>query len=346
LEKEGPSLSDFERRLLETTIQEVEARAELAEMDIRLSDATTTLAGLKELSENPDANLEQIQEGSKQLHQRKEELQHTEALLDSQIKLFRAQKEVIEQRQGLTRVDQGFSDKEVTVIADLVEDLTTRKKNTQEQLARAATLTTALNAHYAEILSKDLLAREKLPSTAEEWQQLLGEITNMPRVTYHQVRLSLQSIVIAIKGAEQTSWIAFIALELGLLALLILLRRSLTRTLDREQSTEEQDFSTNTITMLLEVLHHNTVAIALTATLVLIAWVFKIPPASPGHSHCAGAAVARHQSHAASRLVSAGLASVRSRTATPDPLLAMGGHAGACRSPGDHGYSGPPQQHT
>jgi potassium efflux system protein len=276
LERQGETLSQAQRLLLETRIQNAEETAKLLRLDIRLSKIADELTHWEDLAATSEVGLRQLQEGLKELGGLRSELQDTAALLQRKLELLSQQQAVIERRE-VTGTDKPLRSEELKIASNLLDKLNDRQQQIQAQLNRIKEIQTRLDAAYKEKLSQDLLARVQLPGNVQEWQVILTSLRDSPGILFHQIRLSVESAVNTLAQAEISQWVEWLVLELGLLALAVLTRRYLAGATHRKQAQEEGGFLNKFVLTTLQLLRKNLGGIALAATVLLAVWVFQVP---------------------------------------------------------------------
>jgi potassium efflux system protein len=277
LDREGEKLSEAQRLLLTTSIGAAEEQAKLTQLDINLSSLDNELANWESIAAKANVEPRLLQDGVKLLGGWQGELQDVATLLQRRVDVLTQQKEVIERREELAGADNRFRNEEARVVGDLLLEVNKRKDQLQQQLSRLKEVQNRLDTAYKLRLSQNLLAREQLPGTTEEWQTLLTGLADSPRILLHQLWLSLESAGKTLANATAAQWLSLAALEAGLIVLVVLLRRYLNYSIHKDKELEDSSFVGTLALTVLRLLRRNLWGIGLAVTLLLAVWILGVP---------------------------------------------------------------------
>ena len=278
LEREGDTMSEAAIRLLETRIKFSEIRAKLSQADIRLARAANELTNLEELVGQADVQPKTLESALEQLSQLRAELMPTKELFDRGMALSEQQKQLIEQREGLSGADARASAEEATIVGDFMTDLIERRTRIEELLNRVEVTRARLEQRYTASLRRDLLERHRLPSTEVEWRELLQGIAAAPQVIYHQAKLSISSAVETMLTAPVLRWLGFWSAEFALLWLVAVGRRAVARYLEAvKDRPESPTFLKRASLVLSRLLRRDLLAFGVSAALITGLWILQVP---------------------------------------------------------------------
>lgn len=276
LAHEQGTLSEVDRRLLELQIRSAEAHGRLlVEQDLRLVWIKGELARLEGLLQQADVWPRPLQEGLGLLRTLQQELTAAESLFQRAMALAEQQIRVIEHAQGAA--DPTEHAKAAKAIGELVEGMKHRRAVIETQRTAAEDLKTRLEAAYEAGIGRDLWDRQPLPTTTTQWRQLLEGLIEAPRVLIHQVRLSLETAAAAMADSGALPWLGLVILELGLLGVMLWVRRGLERAVSRASAQESGLFLRDFSMILLLLLQRNLIGVGLTLALLLIVWAVQVP---------------------------------------------------------------------
>jgi len=282
LEREAEQLSTIEQSALQTRIRQAEEQARLTELDMRLADVDNTLTELEELGADQQAEAPAFEAGIGRLRALRTELQTDLELLQQKINLFEQRRQTIAQRENLAPADLRASAQEADLVGQLLEALKAREQQLRQWLTRADTVSARLEAEYAARLNQDLLARVDLPNTLAEWGELSSELKETPRILFHQVRLSVQSILQSLWEVRDPRWLGFAALTALIWGLLAVLRRRLKRLVERSMAVPDNDLANDVAMLWLILLQRNVLGLGVAATLLTLVWLFNVPQPGRG----------------------------------------------------------------
>jgi potassium efflux system protein len=277
LQREGEKLSEAQRLLLETSLRAAEEKAKLLRLGGSLSQLDDELANWEGLAAKTDVDPKVLQEGLKKLGNMRTGLQDRDALLQRRIELFTQQKQAIGRREGLTGADNRFRAEETGVVDGLLAESNKYLERLQQRQSKVATIQQRLETVYKDRLSQDLLAWEAPPVTSEEWQTLLDGLLGAPGVLLHQTLLSLESVGKALQQAGPHQWASLVALEVGLVLVLVWGWRYLQRRLAKGEQQQSDSFLLKAGQLLSKLLRQNRVGLVLAALLLPALWLLQIP---------------------------------------------------------------------
>lgn len=282
LDQQGDSLSEAQRRLLQTRIQAVETRAKLVQQQLRLANIDNDLVRLKALADQTDVQPKKLQEGLNQIKALQEELKTTTELFHRGISLGKQQKQVLERQQDLTGADSQAASREAQLIGELLGELNRYRDAIQERLNQVGEIQARLQRQYQESSRRELLERKQLPHSIEGWQQLLGDIAQVPKILLNQVGLSVGSALKTLASANAFRWLGLLVIGVGLLWLIIMARLKLREAIDRRMRREDSSFFGKFILTVFQLLRRNSLGISLTLAIILSVLIFQVPQPGRG----------------------------------------------------------------
>ncbi|MFO1433767.1 MAG: mechanosensitive ion channel [Candidatus Competibacteraceae bacterium] len=277
LQREGERLSEAQRLLLETSVRAAEEKAKLLRLEGALSQSDDELAGWEGLAAKTDVDPKTLQEGLKKLGIMRTGLQDGETLLQRRIELFAQQKQAIDRREGLTTIDNRLRTEESNLVDGLLVESNKYLERLQQRQSKVAAIQQRLETVYKDRLSQDLLAWEGPPTGDAEWQSLLDGLLGAPGVLLHQIRLSLKSVGNALQQAGTRQWVNLVALEVGLMLVLVWSWRYLQRRLAKAEHGHSDSFLLKVGRLLAKLLRRNGVGLVLAALLLPALWLLQIP---------------------------------------------------------------------
>lgn len=102
---------------------------------------------------------------------------------------------MIERREATTANDRRLRGEELQLTGQLLDDLSQRAGQAQDQSLQVNRIAAQLDHDYRERLRRDLFTRKPYPDTTEAWRQLLEAMAAAPQVLFYQIRLSLESTI-------------------------------------------------------------------------------------------------------------------------------------------------------
>jgi len=261
-----------------TELQTVEEQINLLNMDRYLAETATVLARVKDLLQNPDAKLDDLQQGFDKTRKIIEDLDRFLELLQQKDNVYEQQRQVIERRE-----DSGFNrrlrDEELKLVTQLLAELDQRIGQIQNQLVQAHSIAAQLDDYYDQRLRVNLFTRQPYPKTAEAWSQLLQELAVAPQVLGYQVRLSAESAIRALLDTTAFRWLGLAALEGGLIWLFWVAGGRLRQAMRYFGSQEASgvSFLQQLIGNILVLLWANLLGIGIPVALLVALWLVEVP---------------------------------------------------------------------
>ncbi|HRX71366.1 MAG: mechanosensitive ion channel [Candidatus Competibacteraceae bacterium] len=260
-----------------TELQTVEEQINLLNLDRHLAETTATLAQIKDLLQNPTAQVSDLQQGVEKTNKIIQDLSRSLELLQQKTTVYQQQIQVIERRE-VAGSSHHLRDEELKLVSQLLTELDRRISQVQDQLAQAHSIAAQLDNYHDERLRKDLFTRQQYPKTAEAWRQLLQELTTAPWVLGYQVRLSVETALRGLLDATIFRWLGLAALEVMLIWLLWMARSRLRQAMRRFATPEAgSSFVRQWIGNILVLVWANLLGIGVAAALVALLWVVEVP---------------------------------------------------------------------
>ncbi len=277
LGQQGESLTVAGRGWLETRIQDAEERAVLLRWGIYYESLVADeLARWSGLIDKTEVKPLQLQEGVQRLGSLHSELQSIYDLGQGKIDLFNQKKKILEQREA-TGADNRLRLEEISLVEGLLEELDTYQGQTKRQLEPIQQMRNRLETLYKERLSQDLSAREQLPGTAKEWQDLWTGLREAPSALLHQVRLSIESALEAIGRGGIAQWLSLLALGAGLVGAMVALLHYLNRPHTGDENERDDSFLARFLLAVQQLLRRNLRGSGVVAIVLLTLWLFEAP---------------------------------------------------------------------
>ncbi|HXH02364.1 MAG TPA: mechanosensitive ion channel domain-containing protein [Candidatus Competibacteraceae bacterium] len=273
-----PGLGDFQRRTLQIRIGVLDARNKLDQLDLRLSTIDNSLATLDTLVQRQDAQPRELDEGLERLQGILQELKSAQELIQRNVDVGEQQKLLLaDVAQNLSASERKEANALRQLIEALLADVGERRTRMSEQQSRAEQLRGQIQQRTLELLNRSLVSRARLPADAEGWGKLLEGLASAPWVMVHQVRLSAESALKAMWEGGIWPWLLLLALEAGLLALVVAGRRGLRRSIERLHTSGEDTYFNALLLLLLNLLRKNLKGAGVAAAILLILAVFPVP---------------------------------------------------------------------
>ena len=264
---------------LVTELQTVEERTNLLSLDRHLAETANVLARLKDLPNNASVDPDDLGDALEQLAAMRDDLRHTEELLQQKSTVYEQQRQVIERREATTVNDRRLRGEELQLTDQLLADLSQRAGQAQDQLLQLNGIAAQLDQNYRERLRRDLFTRKPYPETAAAWGQLLAAMAAVPQVLFYQIRLSLESTIRALLDATVLRWAMLAVLEGMLIWGLTAAGRSLRQASRRlgEQRVRGDSFLRQLVASTLLLARANLGGAGFAAALLLLLWLVEVP---------------------------------------------------------------------
>ncbi|NJN47463.1 MAG: hypothetical protein HC808_14415, partial [Candidatus Competibacteraceae bacterium] len=277
MQNDTDTLSEMRRLWLETSIQGAEDKSQLTQLDIRFAKTAEELSQVTALAERVDVEPKTLQKGLTDLLSLEALTQEAGDLLQRKIDLLAQQQQAIERREFSGSTDTRLKTETVEIVRDLIAEFSRRLSLSQTQMERILALTQRLEQYYKERLNRDLFIRESLPLSAVELQQLLANVIHTPTVLFHQVRLSVEATLKTVVNTSALRWAMLAGLELALVWLVIVTRRSFKSSIANIKARQDESFFRTVVLTVLQLLRKNLLGIGLAVSLALMVWLFQVP---------------------------------------------------------------------
>ncbi|QQS54001.1 MAG: mechanosensitive ion channel [Candidatus Competibacteraceae bacterium] len=264
---------------LVTELQTVEEHINLLSLDRHLAETANMLARLKDLPNNASVDPDDLRDALEQLAAMRDDLRRTEDLLQQKSAVYEQQRQVIERREATTANDRRLRGEELQLTGQLLDDLSQRAGQAQDQSLQVNRIAAQLDHDYRERLRRDLFTRKPYPDTTEAWRQLLEAMAAAPQVLFYQIRLSLESTIRALLDATVLRWAILVALEGMLLWGLVATVRGLRRASRRlgEQRVQGDSFLRQLVASALLLARANLGGTGFAAALLWLLWLVEVP---------------------------------------------------------------------
>ncbi|MCP5159004.1 MAG: mechanosensitive ion channel [Gammaproteobacteria bacterium] len=260
-----------------TELQTIEEQINLLNLDRHLAETAAALARLKDLLQNPSAELDDLKQGIDKKNKIIEDLSRSLELLQQKNTVYQQQRQVIERRED-SGAHRHLHDEELKLVTQLLTELERRIDQTQAQFTQAHAIAMQLDAYYDKRLQTNLFTRQPYPKTVAAWHQLLQELATAPRILGYQVRLSIESAFRALLDATILRWLSLAALEGGLIWLFWIARTRLRRAMRRFSAYEAGvSFLRQWIGNILVLLWANLLGIGIATALLAALWLVQVP---------------------------------------------------------------------
>jgi potassium efflux system protein len=269
-----------QRYLLEAQIQEANELAQQVVRQLKIQHIQEQLSLWQKIayeSQTTDTYrhpLENIQTAIKELGVLLQDIQTLQKLLQNKIAVLGQQLDIVKKRgETLSGGSLENNTQAQQVLVVLKSILQQELEKMPVLLEEGKELLIRLENVYKENLHSTLLRVRKLPTSFEQWQSLLGEISTIPSLFMQQLQLTWRSLSQAFQQTVIQRWVLISIVTLIWLSLIIWMSAWFTRIFNKLAYLEDRSFIVHSLLLGLRLLRINAWSLAVTGVFLLLLWL-------------------------------------------------------------------------